>query len=106
MLCCARHGRGSLSIFDSQLLTLGLSPMSPSLLQNAWGQPPWRIDFSPAQQPFPDKVDFAIIGGGFTGLAAAAWLRLHAPDKSVLVLESGRIGGGASGRPGGMVLAE
>jgi glycine/D-amino acid oxidase-like deaminating enzyme len=80
--------------------------MSPSLLQNAWGQPPWQIDFSPAQQPLPDKVDFAIIGGGFTGLAAAAWLRLHAPDKSVAVLEAGRIGAGASGRTGGMVLAE
>jgi glycine/D-amino acid oxidase-like deaminating enzyme len=80
--------------------------MSPSLLQNAWGQAPWRIDFSPAQQPLPDKVDVAIVGGGFTGLAAAAWLRLHAPEKSVAVLEAGRIGAGASGRTGGMVLAE
>src|SRR5579863_6870889 len=80
--------------------------MSPSLLQNAWGQPPWQIDFSPAQQPLPKSVDFAIIGGGFTGLAAAAWLRLLAPDKSVALLEAGRIGAGASGRTGGMVLAE
>jgi glycine/D-amino acid oxidase-like deaminating enzyme len=80
--------------------------MSPSLLQNAWGQPPWQIDFSPAQQPLPKSVDFAIIGGGFTGLAAAAWLRLLAPEKSVAVLEAGRIGAGASGRTGGMVLAE
>jgi len=51
-------------------------------------------------------VDFAIIGGGFTGLAAAAWLRILAPDKSVAVLEAARIGAGASGRTGGMVLAE
>jgi glycine/D-amino acid oxidase-like deaminating enzyme len=80
--------------------------MSPSLLQNAWGQSPWQIDFAPAQQPLPNKVDFAIIGAGFTGLAAAAWLRVHAPDKSVVVLEAGRIGAGASGRTGGMVLAE
>ena len=80
--------------------------MSPTLLQNAWGQPPWQIDFSPAQQPLPKSVDFAIIGGGFTGLAAAAWLRLHAPEKSVAVFEAGRIGAGASGRTGGMVLAE
>jgi glycine/D-amino acid oxidase-like deaminating enzyme len=80
--------------------------MSPPLLQNAWGQPPWQIDFTPAHQPLPNKVDFAIIGGGFTGLAAAAWLRLHAPEKSVAVLEAGRIGAGASGRTGGMVLAE
>ncbi len=80
--------------------------MSASLLQNAWGQPPWQIDFAPALQPLLDKVDFAIIGGGFTGLAAAAWLRLHAPDKSVAVLEAMSIGAGASGRTGGMVLAE
>jgi glycine/D-amino acid oxidase-like deaminating enzyme len=80
--------------------------MSPSLLQNAWGQPPWEIDFTPAQQALPNRVDFAIIGAGFTGLAAAAWLRLHSPDKSVVVLEAGRIGAGASGRTGGMVLAE
>ena len=80
--------------------------MSPPLLQNAWGQPPWQIDFSPAQKSLPKSVDFAIVGGGFTGLAAAAWLRLHAPEKSVAVLEAGRIGAGASGRTGGMVLAE
>jgi glycine/D-amino acid oxidase-like deaminating enzyme len=80
--------------------------MSPSLLRNAWGQPPWQIDFTPAHQPLPNKADFAIIGGGFTGLAAAAWLRLRAREKSVVVLEAGRIGAGASGRTGGMVLAE
>jgi glycine/D-amino acid oxidase-like deaminating enzyme len=51
-------------------------------------------------------VDFAIIGGGFTGLAAAAWLRLLSPDKSVVVLEAGHIGAASSGRTGGMVLAE
>jgi glycine/D-amino acid oxidase-like deaminating enzyme len=43
--------------------------------------------------------------GGFTGLAAAAWLRLLAPEKSVAVLEAGRIGSGASGRTGGMILS-
>jgi glycine/D-amino acid oxidase-like deaminating enzyme len=80
--------------------------MATSLLQTAWGQPPWQIDFTPAPQPLPTSVDFAIVGAGFTGLAAAAWLRLQAPGKSVAVLEAGRIGRGASGRTGGMVLAE
>lgn len=80
--------------------------MSTSLLQSTWGQPPWQIDFTPAQQPLPTSVDFAIVGAGFTGLAAAAWLGLNAPGKSVAVLEAGRIGRGASGRTGGMVLAE
>jgi glycine/D-amino acid oxidase-like deaminating enzyme len=51
-------------------------------------------------------VDFAIVGGGFSGLSAAAWLRRFAPGLSVLVLESASLGEGASGRTGGMALAE
>jgi glycine/D-amino acid oxidase-like deaminating enzyme len=46
------------------------------------------------------------VGGGFTGLAAAAWLRRLAPEKSVALFEADRIGAGASGRTGGMALAE
>lgn len=78
---------------------------SPSM-QSAWGAPPWEIDFHPPQQPLPTKVDFVVVGGGFTGLAAASWLRLLAPGNSVVLLEAGRIGAGASGRTGGMALAE
>jgi glycine/D-amino acid oxidase-like deaminating enzyme len=71
-----------------------------------WGTPPWTVDFRPAPRPLPDQVDFAILGGGFTGLSAAAWLSRLAPGKSVVVLESGSLGDGASGRTGGMALAE
>jgi glycine/D-amino acid oxidase-like deaminating enzyme len=71
-----------------------------------WGTPPWNIDFAVRTKPVPPSVDFAIVGGGFTGLAAAAWLRLLAPEKSVAVFEADRIGAGASGRTGGMALAE
>jgi glycine/D-amino acid oxidase-like deaminating enzyme len=71
-----------------------------------WGVPPWTVDFRPAPRPLPDHVDFAIVGGGFTGLSAAAWLRRFAPERSVLVLESASLGDGASGRTGGMALAE
>lgn len=71
-----------------------------------WGIPPWEIRFVPAIRPIPQEADFAIVGAGFTGLAAAAWLRLLDPQKSVVVIESGRIGAGASGRTGGMALAE
>ncbi|MFZ0738257.1 MAG: FAD-binding oxidoreductase [Candidatus Acidiferrales bacterium] len=79
--------------------------MSSREIYPGWGQPPWKIDFTPRRRRLPKEVDFAIIGGGFTGLAAAAWLRHLAPDKSVAVFEAGRIGAGASGRTGGMVLA-
>lgn len=71
-----------------------------------WGEPPWKIDFVPRRQSVPDSADFAIIGAGFTGLAAAAWLRHLAPEKSVVVFEAARIGAGASGHTGGMTLAE
>src|SRR5271165_1889457 len=79
-------------------------PRSPKL--DSWGIPPWKISFTPSRRKLPAHVDFAIIGGGFTGLAAAAWLRLLAPEKSVAVFEAARIGAGASGRTGGMVLSE
>jgi glycine/D-amino acid oxidase-like deaminating enzyme len=80
--------------------------MSFSKLSSRWGQSPWTIDFTPAVHAISEKIDFAVIGGGFTGLAAAAWLRLLAPEKSVAVFEAARIGAGASGRTGGIALAE
>ena len=71
-----------------------------------WGTPPWTVDFRPAASPLPEQVDFAIVGGGFTGLSAAACLRRLAPKKSLLVLEASSLGEGASGRTGGLALAE
>ena len=73
-----------------------------------WGSPPWVIDFRPSAdlRAIPDVVDFAIVGGGFTGLAAAACLRRMDALKSVVVFEAERIGAGASGRTGGMCLGE
>ena len=71
-----------------------------------WGTPPWTVDFRPASCALPDHVDFAIVGGGFSGLSAAAWLRRFAPGRSVLVFEAASLGDGASGRTGGMALAE
>jgi len=64
------------------------------------------VDFRPAPGPLPDRVDFAIVGGGFTGLSAAAWLGRLAPGKSVLVLEASALGEGASGRTGGLSLGD
>jgi glycine/D-amino acid oxidase-like deaminating enzyme len=71
-----------------------------------WGTSPWHIDFHPPAAELPDSVDFAIVGGGFTGLAAACWLRHLDPSKTVALLESFEIGAGASGRTGGLVLTE
>jgi len=79
---------------------------APKTLQHNWGTPPWVVDFQPPAPPLPREADFVIVGAGFTGLAAAAWLRLLDNAKSVVLLEAGRIGHGASGRTGGMALAE
>jgi glycine/D-amino acid oxidase-like deaminating enzyme len=76
------------------------------LASPSWGQTPWTIDFRPAKHSLPSAVDIAIIGGGFTGLAAAAWSRHCDPTKSVAVFEADGIGAGASGHTGGLVLAE
>jgi glycine/D-amino acid oxidase-like deaminating enzyme len=71
-----------------------------------WGKTPWEIDFRAETKRLPETVDVAIVGGGFTGLTAAAMVKRLAPEKSVLLLEAGCVGNGASGRTGGMVLAE
>jgi len=71
-----------------------------------WGNRPWTVDFHAAQHDLPAAVDFAVVGGGFTGLTAAAWLKKLAPEKSVALLEATRIGAGSSGYTGGVALAE
>jgi gamma-glutamylputrescine oxidase len=71
-----------------------------------WGETPWTIDFRAEKKAVPDAVEFAVIGGGFCGTAATAWLRRLAPDKSVALFEARGIGAGASGHTGGMALAE
>lgn len=71
-----------------------------------WGRPPWSIEFRPKKRALPERVDFAVIGAGFAGLSAAAWLARLAPGKSVVVFEGSTLGSGASGRTGGIALAD
>ncbi len=61
-------------------------------------------------EPLPDfpslegeqRADFAIIGGGYTGLSAA--LSLAEAGRDVVILEAESIGWGASGRNGGQMI--
>jgi glycine/D-amino acid oxidase-like deaminating enzyme len=69
-------------------------------------KPYWQdtIDFPQldATRPLPAKADVVIVGGGYTGLAAARELAKR--GASVVVLEQNTFGWGASSRNGGMVL--
>src|SRR5258708_29592264 len=56
----------------------------------------------PAPQPFPESVDVAVIGSGFTGLSAARTLAKS--GARVAVFDAETVGWGASSRNGGMVL--
>ncbi len=73
-----------------------------------WGQPPWRVEgFEAGRRPsaqLPERVDVAVVGAGFTGLAAAYALARR--GVRVAVLEAARVGAGASGRTGGLVLED
>jgi glycine/D-amino acid oxidase-like deaminating enzyme len=80
--------------------------MSHTPSNAGWGNPPWQIDFQAPKRPLPAEVDFAIVGGGFTGLSAACHLRQLQPQKSTMVFEADCVGAGSSGHTGGMALAE
>lgn len=51
--------------------------------------------------PGDRDVDVAVVGGGYTGLWTAYYLKRHQPDLRVAVLEQRFAGFGASGRNGG-----
>ena len=71
-----------------------------------WGNPVWSSPGAIIPSPVRDnaRLDVAIVGAGFTGLATAHYLLQYCPGLRVAVFESHRVGAGASGRTGGMVL--
>ena len=62
---------------------------------------PWEAS-PPAQGNV--RVDVAIVGAGFTGLSAAHHVKTRFPDMRVAVFEAKRVGFGASGRNGGLLV--
>jgi gamma-glutamylputrescine oxidase len=89
---------------------VGLNELSPSI----WREPLliepnrsyWARSQPPQNPPLSDDiiVDVAVLGGGFTGLSAAYYIRSISPHKRVAVFEAKGCGNGASGRNGAMVL--
>ncbi len=71
-------------------------------MQRRWGEAPWRGEEVPARPLESAVPDVAVVGGGFTGASAAYHLARR--GLQVVLLEADRIGNGASGRTGGLVL--
>jgi glycine/D-amino acid oxidase-like deaminating enzyme len=71
-----------------------------------WGQTPWAVEFKPEPASLPSQVDVAVLGGGFSGLSAAANLKRFDPTKSVALFEAETVGSRSSGHTGGLALAE
>jgi glycine/D-amino acid oxidase-like deaminating enzyme len=85
------------------------SPAERAAYADAVPRPFW-LDRRPAPRTWPRlegaaDVELCIVGGGFTGLWAAIHAKTRAPARSVVLVESDRIGSGASGRNGGFVSA-
>ncbi|HSR46005.1 MAG TPA: FAD-binding oxidoreductase [Acidimicrobiia bacterium] len=76
--------------------------MSPPLTVSFWTEDRPRSDQLAAGSNLPADCDVAIVGSGITGLAAAR--RFRAAGKSVVVLDSLELAGGASAVNGGMVI--
>ncbi len=87
-----------------------LNSLSPRLWPEEQAFDPNRSHWatSPRQHAPPlaedIEADLAVIGGGYTGLSAAYYVRKRAPTKKVVVLEARGCGNGASGRNGAMLL--
>ncbi|HEX8298217.1 MAG TPA: FAD-binding oxidoreductase [Rubricoccaceae bacterium] len=60
---------------------------------------------SPWQRPLETTVcDVAVVGGGIAGTSAAYALKTLAPHLRVVLLDAGRLAGGASGRNAGFLM--
>jgi gamma-glutamylputrescine oxidase len=88
----------------------GLNQISPRVWREPMVFEPnrsyWAKNQPPQNPPLTDNltVDVVVIGGGFTGLSSAYYIRTISPRKRVAVIEAKGCGNGASGRNGAMVL--
>jgi glycine/D-amino acid oxidase-like deaminating enzyme len=77
-------------------------------ISHPWGEPVWSFPIPVVPHPLMDglRVDVAIVGAGFTGLATAHYVSQFCPNLRVAVFEAQQAGAGASGRTGALVLED
>ncbi len=89
---------------------LGINAVSPSVFPEKMvfekNRSFWARALPAANPTLPRDwtADVAIIGGGFTGLSAAYYLKKNKPGREVVLLEAEQCGNGASARNGAMML--
>ncbi len=76
--------------------------LAESELSVLWADSPDRPAPGPALDG-DDSADLVVVGAGYTGLWAALRSLESDPGRSVVVIDSGEVGGQASGRNGGFV---
>ena len=79
--------------------------MNDTVFAEDFAEEPWWWTAAPRPkepaQPLPERIDVAIVGSGYTGLSAA--LTLARAGRTVVVVEAGAPGEGASSRNAGYV---
>tara|TARA_A100001037_G_scaffold306175_1_gene349693 strand:+ start:889 stop:2235 length:1347 start_codon:yes stop_codon:yes gene_type:complete len=88
----------------------GVSSMESDLARSYRAQSYWLDSIEESLEPRPSleqelQCDVAIVGAGFTGLWTAYFLKQHAPDLDIVIVEKEIAGFGASGRNGGACSA-
>ena len=81
----------------------GLAPEAQAAVYWMGGDPRWQPAGGEGALTRTVQADVCIVGGGFSGLWAAYWIKRLAPDAKVVLLEREFCGSGASGRNGGWV---
>lgn len=82
-----------------------MSP-APSVTDNGslWLDSLEKLPMAEPPRRLPHQVDVAIVGGGYTGLWTAYYLKRQQPDLDIAVFEAVTVGFGASGRNGGWCM--
>ncbi len=83
---------------------MSIAPIDSQMKGVLWSQTSKEPDVQNTTSPISAEYDLAVVGGGFCGLSIA----LHASLQglSVILIEAGKIGNGASGRNGGFAVPQ